>query len=78
MSSAENLKATIDTDKGPIEIELYADKTPMTVANFTNLAKRGFYDKLKFHRVIDDFMVQGGDPQGTGSGAQDIVLVMKL
>lgn len=68
MSSAENLKATIDTSKGAIEIELYADKTPMTVANFANLAKRGFYDNLKFHRVIDDFMVQGGDPQGTGSG----------
>ena len=60
--------ATIETDKGTIKIELHDDKTPKTVANFEKLAGDGFYDGLKFHRVIDDFMVQGGCPQGTGTG----------
>jgi peptidyl-prolyl cis-trans isomerase B (cyclophilin B) len=60
--------ATIETDKGTIKIELHEDKTPKTVANFEKLAGDGFYDGLKFHRVIDDFMVQGGCPQGTGTG----------
>jgi peptidyl-prolyl cis-trans isomerase B (cyclophilin B) len=63
-----SLTATFDTDRGPIRVELAADKAPLTVANFVNLARRGFYDGLKFHRVIDDFMVQGGCPQGTGTG----------
>ncbi len=63
-----SLHAIFDTDRGPIKIELYPDKAPLTVANFVNLAKRGFYDELKFHRVISDFMVQGGCPQGTGTG----------
>ena len=62
------LQATINTSKGPIHIELYAEKTPMTVANFVNLAKRGFYDGLNFHRVINEFMIQGGCPLGTGTG----------
>jgi peptidyl-prolyl cis-trans isomerase B (cyclophilin B) len=62
------MKATIKTNKGNIKIELYDDKTPITVANFTNLAKNGYYDGLKFHRVIDDFMIQGGCPLGTGTG----------
>ena len=60
--------ANFDTTRGPIKVELFADKAPLTVANFVNLAKRGFYDGLKFHRVINDFMVQGGCPQGTGTG----------
>src|SRR5688500_1840875 len=63
-----SLTATFDTDRGPIKVELAADKAPLTVANFVNLAKRGFYDGLKFHRVIDDFMIQGGCPKGTGTG----------
>ena len=63
-----SLNATFDTDRGPIKVELAADKAPLTVANFVNLAKRGFYDGLKFHRVIDDFMIQGGCPQGSGTG----------
>ncbi|HJW47468.1 MAG TPA: peptidylprolyl isomerase [Lysobacter sp.] len=63
-----SLIATFDTDRGPIRIELAADKAPLTVANFVNLAQRGYYDGLKFHRVITDFMVQGGCPQGTGTG----------
>lgn len=67
-AAIKDLKVTIETDKGTIEGVLYASKTPMTVANFANLAKRGFYDGLKFHRVIADFMIQGGCPQGTGRG----------
>ena len=63
-----SLNALFDTDRGPIKVELFADKAPLTVANFVNLAKRGFYDGLTFHRVIADFMVQGGCPQGTGTG----------
>jgi peptidyl-prolyl cis-trans isomerase B (cyclophilin B) len=63
-----SLIATFDTDRGPIKIALAADKAPLTVANFVNLAKRGFYDGLNFHRVIADFMVQGGCPNGTGTG----------
>ncbi|MDX9975599.1 MAG: peptidylprolyl isomerase [FCB group bacterium] len=56
------------TNKGDIHINLFEDKAPVTVANFTNLATRGYYDGLTFHRVIPDFMVQGGCPQGTGTG----------
>lgn len=67
-SGSAELKATLETSKGKIEIELYPDKTPITVANWVNLIQRGFYDGLIFHRVIGDFMVQGGDPQGTGYG----------
>ncbi|HQH27988.1 MAG TPA: peptidylprolyl isomerase, partial [Oligoflexia bacterium] len=63
-----DLTAVMETSKGTIRIKLYADKAPMTVANFVNLSNRGFYDGLKFHRVIDNFMIQGGDPQGTGMG----------
>ena len=58
----------IDTDRGPIRVQLHADKAPLTVANFVNLAQRGFYNGLIFHRVIADFMVQGGCPQGRGTG----------
>lgn len=60
--------ATIETSKGTIRVELHDDKTPRTVANFEKLASDGFYDGLKFHRVLDDFMVQTGCPQGTGTG----------
>ena len=63
-----SLIAHFDTDRGPIRVELAADKAPLTVANFVNLAKRGFYDGLNFHRVIADFMVQGGCPEGSGRG----------
>ena len=64
----KKLTATIQTNKGEIQLELYASKTPITVANFVNLALRGYYDGIKFHRVIDNFMIQTGDPQGTGFG----------
>ncbi len=60
--------ATIDTVRGPIVLELYAAKTPRTVNNFVNLAQDGYYDGTTFHRVIPDFMIQGGDPTGTGRG----------
>jgi len=63
-----DLKAVIETDKGTINLTLFADQAPLTVANFVNLASRGYYDDLVFHRVIDDFMIQGGCPQGTGTG----------
>ena len=62
------LYALFDTDRGPIKLELYPDKAPLTVANFVNLARRGFYDGLGFHRVIADFMIQGGCPEGSGRG----------
>lgn len=68
MSDQNALTAVFDTSKGTIRINLFADKVPLTVANFVNLAKRGFYDDLSFHRVINDFMVQGGCPLGTGTG----------
>lgn len=63
-----SLTATFDTERGPIQVQLEPEKAPLTVANFANLARRGFYDGLNFHRVINDFMVQGGCPQGTGTG----------
>ncbi|HET7143184.1 MAG TPA: peptidylprolyl isomerase [Anaerolineales bacterium] len=64
----KNYKAHMKTDKGTMVIELYADKTPKTVNNFVFLAREGYYDNVIFHRVIDNFMVQGGDPTGTGRG----------
>jgi len=60
--------AHIDTDRGSIRLELFDDRAPKTVANFEKLAGDGFYDGLSFHRVIDDFMIQGGCPKGTGTG----------
>ena len=62
------LKAILKTNKGNINLELYHEKTPLTVANFVNLSKRSYYDGLIFHRVIPDFMIQGGCPQGIGTG----------
>jgi cyclophilin family peptidyl-prolyl cis-trans isomerase len=61
-------KATMQTNQGAIEIELFDDDAPKTVENFKKLANDGFYDGVIFHRVIPDFMIQGGDPTGTGSG----------
>ena len=63
-----SLTAIFDTARGPIRVELLADKAPLTVANFVNLARRGFYDGLAFHRVIPDFVIQGGCPN-TKAGA---------
>ena len=62
------MQATIKTTKGSINIDLFHEKTKMTVSNFANLSQRGFYNNLTFHRVVDDFMIQGGCPIGTGTG----------
>ncbi len=61
-------RATLHTSEGAIELELFPDDAPKTVENFVKLAKDGFYDGVVFHRVIPDFMIQGGDPTGTGMG----------
>jgi peptidyl-prolyl cis-trans isomerase B (cyclophilin B) len=61
-------RATIKTNRGTIELELYPEHAPKTVNNFVFLANQGFYDGLSFHRVISNFMIQGGDPTGTGTG----------
>ena len=68
MPRKSDLVAVITTEKGAIRLHLHADKTPLTVANFVNLVSRGFYNNLKFHRVIEDFMIQGGCPKGNGTG----------
>lgn len=65
---ADQLAAVIKTSKGDIRLTLFPAQAPLTVANFINLAQRGYYDGLKFHRVIPSFMVQGGDATGTGRG----------
>ena len=65
---SKEYSATIQTDKGDLTIKLFADKVPNTVNNFVFLARQGFYDGTIFHRVIADFMAQGGDPTGTGTG----------
>lgn len=65
---SQDLVAVIDTSQGTIEVELNHRAAPITVANFVNLAMRGFYDGLSFHRYVRNFMIQGGDPQGDGSG----------
>ena len=62
------MKATIKTNRGNINLDLFPDKAKLTVSNFTNLSRRKFYNNLTFHRVIDDFMIQGGCPIGTGTG----------
>ena len=67
-SKVANRIAVFDTNMGEIEIELFEDKTPITTKNFIDLAQEGFYDGVIFHRIIDGFMIQGGDPTGTGMG----------
>ena len=71
-----DLTAVMETSKGTIRIKLFSDLTPFTCGNFVNLAKREYYNGLKFHRVIPDFMVQGGCPYGTGMGAPGMNLKM--
>ena len=65
----KDIQAVIKTSKGDISLDLYGTKTPITVANFATLAKKGYYDGLSFHRVIEEFMIQGGCPFGTGTGS---------
>jgi len=66
--TSKQYTATIETNKGDLVLELFAEDVPLTVDNFVSLARDGFYDGLTFHRVIPGFMVQGGDPTGTGAG----------
>ena len=67
-ASMNDIRIILHTTRGDLEGTLFASKVPITAANFLNLAQRGFYNGVKFHRVIRDFMIQGGDPTGTGSG----------
>ncbi len=67
-SKIEPVRVIIKTEKGDIHATVFADQTPLTAASFLNLAKRGYYNGVAFHRVIANFMIQGGDPTGTGSG----------
>ncbi|MDJ0752977.1 MAG: peptidylprolyl isomerase [Ardenticatenaceae bacterium] len=68
LSEGKSYQAILRTEKGDMTFQLYAKNAPMTVNNFVYLANQGFYDETTFHRVINDFMVQGGDPSGTGRG----------
>lgn len=70
LANAKGPKATIKTNHGDIEIQLFPEQAPKTVENFIALAKDGYYDGIIFHRVIPDFMIQGGDPTGTGAGGE--------
>ena len=68
MTASNDLQAHIVTGRGTIHLRLFPEQAPMTVANFVNLAVRGYYDGLSFHRVIPEFMIQGGCPEGSGRG----------
>jgi len=68
MAKEKELIAVMATNKGDIRLRLFAEQTPLTVANFVNLVRRGYYDGLSFHRVIENFMIQGGCPSGNGTG----------
>lgn len=72
LKEGEKLVAVVETNMGTIDIELFAKQTPKTVQNFAALAAKGYYNNLIFHRVIKDFMIQGGDPTGTGAGGESI------
>lgn len=68
MSETKDIKITMNTSKGPISIRVFAGDTPVTAASFLNLASKNYYNGISFHRVIPNFMIQGGDPTGSGSG----------
>ncbi len=70
LANVKGPKATIKTNHGEITVQLFPEQAPKTVENFVTLAKKGYYDGVTFHRVIPDFMIQGGDPTGTGAGGQ--------
>lgn len=72
LENAKGPKATIKTNRGSIIVQLFSELVPKTVNNFVELAKKGYYDGVIFHRVIPDFMIQGGDPTGTGMGGESI------
>lgn len=77
---AEDMKtyATVETEKGVIKFEIFTEKAPVTSSNFIELAKSGFYDGLTFHRVIRGFVIQGGDPLGTGAGGSDKTIPLEI
>lgn len=77
-TASGNRIATIETEKGIIKFELYEKRAPITTANFIKLAESGFYDGLIFHRIISGFMIQGGDPQGTGFGGSDETINLEI
>jgi len=72
MEKAAHVYATIETSMGTMKVELFEGATPKTVQNFAGLAEKGYYDGVTFHRVIENFMIQGGDPTGTGRGGESI------
>lgn len=72
MSNSQDTIAILETNQGRIRIRLFADKAPKTVENFCGLIEKGYYDGIIFHRVIPDFMIQGGDPTGTGRGGESL------
>ena len=72
MEKSAQVFATIETSMGTFKVELYKNATPKTVDNFVGLAEKGYYDGVTFHRVISNFMIQGGDPTGTGRGGQSV------
>ena len=72
LANYDGPRVTLNTNKGAIKIALFPQQAPKTVANFLGLAKKGYYDGIIFHRVIKDFMIQGGDPTGTGMGGESI------
>src|SRR5665213_2354570 len=71
-SSVKSTIVVLETNQGNVELSLFADKAPKTVENFVGLVKKGYYNGLVFHRVIKGFMIQGGDPTGTGSGGSSL------
>jgi cyclophilin family peptidyl-prolyl cis-trans isomerase len=78
IDTSKNYTATIETEKGNLVIELFAKDVPVTVNNFVFLARQGYYDNITFHRVISDFMAQGGDPTGTGSGGPGYYIPLEV
>lgn len=76
--ATENRIATIETEKGIIKFELYEKRAPITTANFIKLAESGFYEGLIFHRIVPGFVIQGGDPQGTGMGGSDETINLEI
>jgi peptidyl-prolyl cis-trans isomerase B (cyclophilin B) len=74
----KHTKAVIKTSKGDITVELYPKEAPLSVTNFVTLAKGGFYDNLTFHRVVPNFVIQGGDPEGTGRGGPGYTIPAEL
>src|SRR5665648_161560 len=76
--AAKNRIAIIETEKGIIKFELYEKRAPITTANFIKLTESGFYDGLTFHRIVPGFVIQGGDPQGTGMGGSDETIDLEI